>query len=419
MISKKISLLYHLFLCLIAFCTILSPKLMPYFILFLILTLIIGYKLKEFSIIFNKTILILPLFYLIYLVGVLFTNNIEIAFQYLEYKFSFLIFPFIFCFKPRFDLKLNYILTTSLLSVIFLSFFQLYTSFHNYITIKNDITFFLGSSLSSVHHPTYFSVFILFSISTLFYGYIKKWKGYSIYLMIPVLVYLLLYYVMCQSLAALLYLILFFFSFLIFLLYRKIGKIKTSLLMLFFILGSVLLVINLPTVKDDVNRTSQSVSVFLKSPSKYVTKKEGFKSGNEERLVLWVASFQIILEHPFGVGTGNVDDFLRSKLFGYKQGSLALKNFNPHNQFLQTTVEIGIIGLLVLLLFIIQVFRIGLKNKNWFLILLITSLFFNSFFESMLQRQSGIVFYTFWICILLMNEMNIKKETVNTLIDVK
>lgn len=89
---------------------------------------------------------------------------------------------------------------------------------------------------------------------------------------------------------------------------------------------------------------------------------------------------------------------------------MAERNFNPHNQFLQTGLEIGLLGLAVLLLLLVLVFVRAVRSGDLILTVLTASLVFNCLFESMLQRQSGIVFYTFWICFLIMLD-RIKKET--------
>lgn len=115
---------------------------------------------------------------------------------------------------------------------------------------------------------------------------------------------------------------------------------------------------------------------------------------------LKAASYHTFCAHPFGVGTGNVDEYLSKELVKLKQKELIHHNYNPHNQFLQTAVEIGFFGLLVLFSIVFFGLYYGFKYRNWLLIIIIGSLFFNCLFESMLQRQSGIVFYCFWICLL-------------------
>lgn len=157
---------------------------------------------------------------------------------------------------------------------------------------------------------------------------------------------------------------------------------------------------SIPYFKVEFNNTISSTQLFFKSPKTYVNKHTGYHTGNEERLIMWAVTIEQIKEHPFGVGTGNLDEVLVNGLKKHNQFKLAEKNYNPHNQFLQTTLEIGIFGLLILLLIIVQTFKKALKDKNWILLFIIVSLIFNSLFESMLQRQSGIVFYTFWLGIL-------------------
>mgnify|MGYP000844552643 FL=1 len=124
-------------------------------------------------------------------------------------------------------------------------------------------------------------------------------------------------------------------------------------------------------------------------------------SGSETRLVLWTVSGQIIKDYPLGVGTGNVDDILVSRLSKLNQKELAKQRLNPHNQYFQTAIEIGFIGLIVLLSILFYGLKVGYKHRTWLLIILVANLGFNMLFESMLQRQSGIVFYTFWICLLV------------------
>jgi Ca2+/Na+ antiporter len=80
---------------------------------------------------------------------------------------------------------------------------------------------------------------------------------------------------------------------------------------------------------------------------------------------------------------------------------------------LQTGLEIGIFGLLALLAPFVFALRYFKRSNNWLLLLVVGSLLFNMLFESMLQRQSGIVFYTIATCFLVLYAEN-KKHTNNT-----
>ena len=131
---------------------------------------------------------------------------------------------------------------------------------------------------------------------------------------------------------------------------------------------------------------------------------------------MWTVTLEEIALHPLGVGTGNVDAHLSGRLKKYGQLDLAKKDehgaiqYNPHNQFLQTGIEIGVLGLLALLFMVGVTWRIARQHKNYLLMAVVASLVLNSLFESILQRQSGIVFYSFWICLLVMMTTSFVKE---------
>jgi O-antigen ligase len=92
------------------------------------------------------------------------------------------------------------------------------------------------------------------------------------------------------------------------------------------------------------------------------------------------------------------------------QKELAKEELYPHNQFFQTTLEIGVFGILILLSIIGYGFYAAFKENDYLLMLIVGSLFFNSLFESMLQRHSGIVIYTFWLCLLSLNKNYFSKS---------
>jgi O-antigen ligase len=171
------------------------------------------------------------------------------------------------------------------------------------------------------------------------------------------------------------------------------------------------IVINsIPSVQNDWKDASSNVIEYSKNPKGFVENSEPYLSSSSVRIILWTAAFQIFYKHPFGVGTGNIDEFMEKELIILKQKELTEQNFNPHNQFLQTAVEIGFFGLLVLFSIVFFGLYYGFKYRNWLLTIIIGSLFFNCLFESMLQRQSGIVFYCFWICLFSTRMYNAQKE---------
>ena len=118
----------------------------------------------------------------------------------------------------------------------------------------------------------------------------------------------------------------------------------------------------------------------------------------------------MLSKYPFGIGTGNVDEVLTYHLTEMDQRELAKQELNPHNQYLQTGIEIGWFGIFILLMITVYGTLKAIQNRNWLLVLILCNLSFNMLFEFMLQRQSGIVFYTFVILILANIQNNYKTE---------
>lgn len=123
------------------------------------------------------------------------------------------------------------------------------------------------------------------------------------------------------------------------------------------------------------------------------------------RLIAWKFSLQLVNEKgsPItGVGAGNAQPLLNEK---YKQAQMYVGesekepggylNFNAHNQFIQTYLQTGIIGLLLLLLMLFYFFREAYTQKNRMLAYtgFIITVFFIS--ESVLEGQLGMLLFLF------------------------
>jgi O-antigen ligase len=163
-------------------------------------------------------------------------------------------------------------------------------------------------------------------------------------------------------------------------------------------------------VKIEIDSVFSALKTYISNPKKILSKKESEITGNDSRLIMWTVTSEEIAKHPFGVGTGDVDYYLNKRLQSYNLKEFATRNYNPHNQFLQITLEIGVFSLITFLLFFYFTMQFAIQNKNWILLILIINLFFNSLFESMLQRQSGIVFYVFFIVVLIASNINKKQN---------
>ena len=404
-IVKKIELAYSLALALIAFLTVLLPKMVALGFILMFLTLIwAGFK-KQIKFTLHPVLVGFVLFYLAYVVGSFFTNNPQLAGNYLEYKLSFILFPILFSFRPKFEIKQAYAVLGLVAGTTGVTILGVLKGISIYVKTEYLFGSFTASSIC-IDYPTYYAAAVLISLVGVFYFYRLKVKEFTRSRVISYSVFAIVMIFLSYSMAAILFLILLIafvtlkWMFLTFNKWLTLAVVLISPLMLFFFLNSV------PAFKDEINNSSVAFKDFIADPNEYVKGTEEYTSGDKVRLVMWTVSASEFSKHPMGVGTGNVDEVLSGGLLEIGQYDMATKNvnneivYNPHNQFLQTGLKIGLIGLFILVFILFKSIQIGYKQKNWFLIVVVFSLIFNSIFESMLQRQSGIVLYTFFICLL-------------------
>ena len=135
------------------------------------------------------------------------------------------------------------------------------------------------------------------------------------------------------------------------------------------------------------------------------------KSG-PDKLAQWSAAIDANTNFLFGNGLGNVNEGIVES--NKKHGLIknANRRYNAHNQYIQTFVGLGIIGLALL----IGMFIYSWDPKSAFLkvhnyLLLYLSIVFLS--ESYFQRHQGIVFFAFVFCVIHLQKAENKTQLAN------
>lgn len=397
----------EIYLGLIAIIICVLPKMIGLMIAGLAVFVIIGYARKQIAFKFNKTAGFLALLYVIYVIGVAFTHNQKLASGYVENKLAMFVFPLLLAFRFKKEMDFRPAVAGLVVGVLLTGIWGFVNASHCYSASGTLSTCFTSGNFSHIHHPSYFSVFLLTAITAVWYGYYQRWPLFKFSWIIPFSLIALGMYTLCISLAALLFAILLGIIVLTIAVYKRFGKVALIIFLIVAPIAASVLFMAVPEFKVQFQESKKYFLEYSKDPENFVRSKTGHKEGSEVRLIMWTVAAHEFADHPWGVGTGNVDEHLSSRLTQYGQADLAQKDenqtilYNPHNQFLQTALEIGIVGLVVLVLMITAGIVFAWKNRNWVLLILLAGLVFNSLFESMLQRQSGTVFYSFWICILL------------------
>jgi len=396
---------YQFLLGLCSFFLCFSPKLAPIGLILVFLIGLIGVINRKAQLVFpNKLMIAFSVLYLAYVIGFVFTDNYPVGLKYLEYKLSFFLIPLIFVMRPKVNVGL-FSVTVGLIAAILLT---TAISFLEGMQCYNEIDYFLEcftSSYLTSEHPTYFAVFLTLSIALSWYGWKKNFFFFTTYLVIIYNLIALAMLVLGLSLSGISFAMLVIGVIVLILINKRWGKWAALSAILAAPIVLVFLFFSVPSLKSDISSSFDSFSKFTKNPDQFL-EFDGAHNGDDVRLIMWTVATKEILEHPFGVGTGNVDFYLSKRLKSYNQIDMAKKDdrgqilYNPHNQFLQTGLELGIIGMFILFFIVVYGIVKGVRTKNWLLFLLASCLAYNCLFESMLQRQSGIVFFTFWLVIL-------------------
>ena len=134
------------------------------------------------------------------------------------------------------------------------------------------------------------------------------------------------------------------------------------------------------------------------------------------RVYLWECALDVIVEKPIlGHGVGDAKAQLNSALKdcdakfwnGERNVPISERNYNFHNQFLQTWAEVGILGLLLLIFLMIRPFYH--KDQHPLFLIFLGLTFIGFLTESMLERQAGVVLIAFMYPLL--SGLKNKKES--------
>jgi O-antigen ligase len=396
---------YQLSLGLIALLIAFLPKMVVLGFILMFVSIIFGIKTKQVKFQVDSILLSFTLLYLAYLIGCIFTHDAEAAGKYLEYKLSFILVPILFSFRPKFKVNITFPIVGLSIGIIASSLLGLIKALSIYSETKIALTSFTSSNIC-IDHPSYFAAMTTVSIAGIWFLHKNKIAGFTGNWVFIYMVFALSMLCLSYAMAGILFLLLVTSWVVLRWVYTKINKWFSLTLLIALPMLLFFTVTHVSGFKDEMTNSMEALKSYVADPNKFVEGKNEVLSGDQVRLVMWTVSAKTWSKNPWGVGTGNVDECLSRELKRIGQNELATLGdqreirYNPHNQFLQIGLEIGFLGLFIFLYVMLSAIMRGVSTKNWFLILIVSCLLFNSLFESMLQRQTGIVFFTFWICLL-------------------
>jgi O-antigen ligase len=121
-------------------------------------------------------------------------------------------------------------------------------------------------------------------------------------------------------------------------------------------------------------------------------------SKSDKRIPQWISAIEVVRNAPvFGYGVGDgLDELVRQHKENGFEEDVKLRS-NAHNQFLETATQTGIFGAASLILILLVPLAESIKRKQGLLFLIVSIIFINMLFESMLVRLAGVLFIGFWM----------------------
>ncbi len=131
------------------------------------------------------------------------------------------------------------------------------------------------------------------------------------------------------------------------------------------------------------------------------------------RYILWNTSTKVIQKSNYlGYGVGDVQTVLSKQLAVDGYDVLAKENYNAHNQLIQIGLAAGLVGIVSYLLSFLYFIGKFIKRKNAEAVVLFFFFLCVFMFESVLERQNGILIYS-WITAMFIYTSEFDTSTKN------
>ena len=257
----------------------------------------------------------------------------------------------------------------------------------------------VSTGFSIMEHPSYISMKVLFAFILLLM--FSKNEQYGKIL------------ILCTG---------FLFSVIIFLLASKAGIVAWLVIFLLYLIYTfrnivmklILYLLIIPLLFIFIYISSKTIvrlNYFIVYTERGISNENFDWKNLDQRTREWYSAIQIIKEKPLtGVGLARVDERRVQEYLKNGWEEEAALNLNAHNQFMEAQMTFGIAGSIALLWMLLTplIFRKQLKYPKlavWFVLMIS----FFLMFESMFNRQWGIMFFVLFYCILTLN----KNEKIN------
>lgn len=340
------------------------------------------------------------LYFLVYLVGGLWSENKVEYLQHLSIKIPFILMPWGFCALPLYDLKVRRLLILSIVALLTITVFVSLGIF------ASNYQFYVNSYQHSKLIPTtiegdHIRFGLALSLSLLLITYLlreDKWVGSVKWLRFSLFGICFLFFIYLHILSAktglmVLYFVLFAIAF--YFISKKVNTMVAIVVPLLlgglFLFGAYKTV---PTFQKKIDYVLFEIELMRRG------EKLDYNYSDMGRLISYDIAFQQIKKRPIiGTGTG---DIMAAMHEGYDEKYSEVPSdtrFVPINQYLCEVLSFGWFLSLIFVGMVISPFFATIGRGSYFLYSTAVAMILSMMVEAMLQIQLGGFIYLFFTCL--------------------
>lgn len=341
----------------------------------------------------------LPMLYLLYVVGLLWTSNFKYAGLDLQIKMTFLLLPFVIGTLNFSREQIKKVLYGFVGGTFIASVFLLWKANVMYGETNDALSFFYASLTSPLMHPTYFGMYVNLAILILLaqvenLNLDRKYVALKLGLIFFILIAILIEARTAQAATLITVVGMIGFS-----VVKKKYSVPSIILLLFLTFFSV------GAHRYLTNNNNRYALVVSAMETKIQTDQKKQYDSTTGRFEIWKLAGGLIRENIFlGTGTGDVRDELVKTYYANDFEYGYAKKLNAHNQFLQIWATVGIIGLVLFLLaLLLPLLKFNTYPQLIFPAFLVL-IALNAMTESTLEVQRGVLFFAFFYSLLVVGK---------------
>ncbi len=335
----------------------------------------------------SKAALLFVVFYLLHLVWFFNTSNFDYALKDIQTKATLLLFPIIFAHAIVRDIlffkKISkaFVLGNIAAALICL----VYAS----VNCLNDVACnFTYTAFSIFLHPTYFSILISTSIVLIFFQFdYFKTQFSRVGIVFILMFFVAIIFMLLSKMGIIAFFALVFWLLIVYAIKTKRIKMAVFSVIILAAVG-IAAVLFIPQIN---NRFKAIVKVESGAKIDITT-----TESTAVRKLIWENAVEIIDQNFWlGTGTGDVKDEL---LQSYQKRGMtgAFKNkLNAHNQYFQSVITFGFVGLVYFIFLLIYMIFKVLKYKNFIYFSFFIVIALNFIAESALETEAGAISIAF------------------------